>query len=179
MPFGSWGSIEYERLMPIQAILFWFFNRSCTTWFFLGIPRITALANFAKERACTSTWIVFIRYRFGQLGVDGSYDWFDYMPDTFRDLRLPSGKITLLSQVWLHLINISTFSMQTWQRNQTVKIQKICLLLGKSWLSTWKFQSIFLHISAYTLAQPSEHATRPHDIRGSIFRHRFYQHVYC
>jgi hypothetical protein len=40
-------------------------------------------------------------YRFGQVGNGGEHDWFDYIPDTFRDLRLASGSVTLLAQVYL------------------------------------------------------------------------------
>jgi hypothetical protein len=59
-------------------------------------PRLSSAPRLGKPAPAVAP--LRRRYRFGQRAPDGSNDWFDYMPDSFRDLRLPSGSVTLLAQ---------------------------------------------------------------------------------
>jgi len=73
------GSVQSDDCVTVGTALLDTFRVSCSAWADEDQP---------------------LRYRFGQRGSDGTYDWFDYMPDTYRDLRLPSGTVVLLSQVF-------------------------------------------------------------------------------
>ncbi len=109
-----------------------------------------------------------IRYRFGQLNTEGSYDWFDYMPDTYRDLRLSSGKITLLSQVCWQTINIfharptrfESNALTVWHFTQLIsrepneKGAKVSLLFGFQIL---KFIFLLICAISWSRAHATEH----------------------